>query len=111
MNELLRENFKNMRNRVGLSQTQLASFLELDQSSISKFEKGERSLELTALEKSCSLFGCTLADLQSNNQDSCVKMSFRKTDLTKESLNQIAIINRIALNLIEMKELEGELNA
>ncbi|NLC41576.1 MAG: helix-turn-helix transcriptional regulator, partial [Erysipelothrix sp.] len=59
MKHTLRENFKNLRNKVGISQSQLADFLNLDQSLISKFEKGERSLEVSALERSCALFGCT----------------------------------------------------
>lgn len=111
MSDVLRMNFKKMRSNVGISQTKLAEFLDLDQSSISKFEKGARPLEVTALERACVLFGCTLEDLEHDNLDNCLKMSFRKHDLTSESLEQIEIINRIALNLIEMKELEGALIA
>lgn len=110
MKDTLRENFKNLRNKVGISQSQLADFLNLDQSLISKFEKGERSLEVSALERACALFGCTLLDLENNNLDRCLKISFRKRNLTSTTLNQMAIINRIALNLIEINEMEAELS-
>ncbi|NLC06053.1 MAG: helix-turn-helix transcriptional regulator [Erysipelothrix sp.] len=111
MHDNLKNNFRIIRKKVGITQAQLASFLELDQSSISKFEKGERPLEVSALEKACTLFGCTLRDLEENKLDNCLKLSFRKSDLTSESLEQIAIINKIALNLKEMDEIEGDLSA
>jgi len=41
----------------------MANYLNLEQSSISKFEKGERNLSVDNLEKSCSLFGVKLLDL------------------------------------------------
>ena len=49
---------KQLREKSKLNQTQLAVFLDVDQSYVSKCEKGERQLSLDSLEKLCNLFDC-----------------------------------------------------
>lgn len=102
-----RDNFKTMREKVGLSQSKLATFLDIDQSSISKFEQGSRTMEVSLIEKSCDLFGCTISDLENSNFTNVLDVSFRKAHLTENLYNDIAKINRIALNLIEFDQMEN----
>ncbi|NLI92947.1 MAG: helix-turn-helix transcriptional regulator [Peptococcaceae bacterium] len=99
---------KSLRERSGLNQAQLAAFLNVDQSYISKCEKGERQLSIDALEKACNLFGCTLQELSDEHADiQHLQFAFRATSISSEDLEAIADINKIALNLKQMKALLG----
>lgn len=99
---------KTLRELSGLNQSQLAAFLEVDQSFISKCENGERRLSIDALEKLGCLFGCSLDDLlMSNDETNDLRFAFRAASIHKEDLSAISDINRIALNLKEMRRLLG----
>ena len=49
---------------MGISQVEIANFLGVDQSLISKIEKGERSISSDMLDELSSLFGVSLFDMQ-----------------------------------------------
>lgn len=111
METMIRENFKKLRKGLGITQETMASFLNLEQSSISKFESGERTLNVSNLEKACLLFGVPYANLSSKSVlHHRISPSFRKTDLSVESLEAISAIHQIALNLLEMKALTGKIH-
>lgn len=100
---------KELREKAGLNQTQLAQFLEVDQSTLSKCEKGERQFQVDHLERLGSLFGFTLTDLM--NEEVVVKplrIAFRADGMQIEDLAAIADIHRIALNLDLMRTLLRE---
>ena len=104
MEEMVRENFKRLRKKVNVSQDQMAEYLNLEQSSISKFENGERTLSMSNLEKACALFGVQTIDMLNNDSNiNNLSPSFRKAAVSVSSLDDISNINRIALNIIEMK--------
>lgn len=97
---------KNLREKAGLNQTQVANFLGIDQSYISKLEKGERPFNLDVVEKLCDLFGCTTNEIMSDGtQGESLSFAFRADVIENEDLVAIAEINRIALNLSHMKKL------
>lgn len=50
---------KELREENGYSQRQLAEYLEIDQSNLSKIENGKRKLNLILLDKICYLYNCT----------------------------------------------------
>ena len=50
---------KELRKESKLTQEQLANYLKVDQTLITKLENGTRNLNVTLIEKLCSLFGCT----------------------------------------------------
>ena len=54
------ERFNELRNKSGLTQSQIADFLKVDQSYISKCEKSERQFSIDILEKAAALFGCPI---------------------------------------------------
>jgi transcriptional regulator with XRE-family HTH domain len=56
---LLRE----QRERAGLSQVDVADRLEVHQSYVSKYESGERRIDLAELQDICSALGIRLVDL------------------------------------------------
>ncbi len=100
---------KELREKAGLSQMQLAQFLEIDQSAISKCEKGERRFQVHHLEKLGSLFGFTLADLMNEEvQAQSLRIAFRADGVQVEDLAAIADIHKIALNLTQMRTLLQE---
>ena len=88
----------------------IAEYLEVDQSYISKCEKGERQFSIEVLEKSAELFGCTIDYFVNESYElEKLPLAFRAKSIASEDLNTIAAINRIALNIRTMdKLLEGE---
>ena len=97
---LANRRFRELRESSNLTQAQIAGFLNIDQSYISKFEKGERRLSLEVIEKMCNLFGCTLEYFE-NEDEGYVPLSiaFRSSSLQNQDLESIAAINKVALNL------------
>ncbi|MBQ0070379.1 MAG: helix-turn-helix transcriptional regulator, partial [Spirochaetales bacterium] len=57
-------NIRTLRINMGFNQSNVAAFLHVDQSLISKVEKGERGLTSDMLEKLASLFGVTVASIE-----------------------------------------------
>lgn len=103
MEEIIRENFKRLRKKIKITQEQMAEYLNLEQSSISKFESGERTISVSNLEKACSLFGIHINDIYKETDDlRALSPAFRKTNLSLSSLEDISNINKIAMNIMEM---------
>ena len=89
---------KEMRTQAGFNQSVIAEYLQVDQSLISKIEKGEREPSTDVLKKLAELFGCRLSAFLSEEEDvSCLN------GMSGEDLKSIAVINRIALNLENMQ--------
>ena len=108
--ELVGKKVKDLRDQSGLNQSQLAEYLNVDQSYVSKCEKGERQFSVDILDKAAELFGCSM-DYFVNESSEFVQMpiALRAKNITVEDLNTIAAINKIALNLRFMEGLlEGE---
>jgi transcriptional regulator with XRE-family HTH domain len=103
------EKIKRLREASKISQTQLALFLCVDQSMISKIESNERSPGIELLEKLSVLFGCT--DAYFETDDECqpsLQFAFRANEIGNEDFEAISAINRIALNLREMIQMKGD---
>ena len=103
------QKIKVLREKAGLNQGQIAQFLGVDQSNISKCEKGERQFQVDHLERLGSLFGVSLGDLM--NEEMMVaplQIAFRADGMQVEDLNAIADIQKIALNLDQMRTLLRE---
>lgn len=58
------KNIRTLRENVNLTQSNLADFMKVDQSLISKIEKGEGGLPVDTLEKIADLFGVTVAQME-----------------------------------------------
>lgn len=106
MANIIGNNIKILRDNMGFSQSTIARFLNVDQSLISKVEKGERSLSTDMLEKLACLFGISIDAIESNSiETSNLSFAFGASDLSAEDLETISAINRIALNSEYMAEL------
>lgn len=99
---------KELRENSGFTQKNIADFLGVDQSLVSKVEKGERSLTSDMLDSLSALFGVPVSSISNNTAVPSTALAFRASDLTAEDLHTIAFINKIALNANFMTEKTGE---
>ena len=106
MANIIGNNIKTLRDGMGFTQSTIARFLNVDQSLISKVEKGERILSADMLEKLTCLFGVSVDAIEGSDiEASSLSFAFRASDLSVEDLEAISAINRIALNSEYMAEL------
>ena len=99
INKMVGKNIRALRENAGFTQSNLGQFINVDQSLISKIEKGERSLSADMIEKLASLFGVTVEQIE--NEPVAVSRfsyAFRGNELSIEEMEAISAINRIALN-------------
>ena len=108
--ELVAKRFSELRNKSGFTQSIVAEYLGVDQSYISKCEKGERQFSVDILDKAAELFGCTMDYFVNESSGfSQMPIALRAKSVTIEDLKTIAAMNKIALNLRFMEGLlEGE---
>jgi transcriptional regulator with XRE-family HTH domain len=100
------QRLKTSREKMGLTQKHIAEYLGVDQSLVSKFESGERVISSDMLDALSALFCCPVSAFVSNND--CLKpieFAFRTTALDTEDLSALAILNKIALNQLQMENL------
>lgn len=97
---------KELRKESKLTQEQLAGYLEVDQSMITKLESGSRNMTTSLIDRICSLFGCTEEYLLGESDEYIpLNFAFRANGIQAEDLQSIAVINRIAMNLRYMNEM------
>lgn len=88
-----------LRMKAGYTQSNVAQFLEVDQSLISKIEKGERALSAGMLEKLVTLFGVTVEQIETDAEvASRLTYAFRGSELSAKEMEAVYAINKIALN-------------
>lgn len=106
---IIGKNAKTARELNGFSQTNIAEFLKVDQSLISKFENGERSLQAEMLERLANLYGYKIPDFECMDgvPEQRIKAAYRSSGVSADDMEAIHDIKRIALNLFFMAELAG----
>ena len=99
INKVVGENIRVLRDNAGFTQSNLAQFMKVDQSLISKVEKGERNLSADMLEKLSALFGVTVEQIESQPVAiSKLSFAFRGSEFSLAEMETISAINKIALN-------------
>ena len=103
------EKLKVLREKAGLRQGQIADYLGVTQTFVSKVETGERNLTVDQLESLVNLYGYSLAEFTDMEQDAHpIRFAFRAQDVSQDDLRIIADIGKIAINSRFMaKMLEG----
>ena len=106
---IIGKNAKCARELSGFSQANVADFLDVDQSLISKFENGERSLQADTLERLANLYGYSVTDFKSEGgiPEQLIKTAYRSSGITSVDMEAIHDIRRIAMNLFFMADLVG----
>ena len=93
------EKLKTMREKAGLRQGQIADYLGVTQTFISKVETGERNLTVDQLENLVNLYGYNLAAFADMEQDvHPIQFAFRAQDVSQDDLRIIAEIGKNAIN-------------
>jgi len=99
INTIIGENIRVLRTNAGFTQGNIAQFMGVDQSFISKVEKGERSLSTDMLEKLGALFGVSINQIETQPMAvSKLSFAFRGSDFSMIEMEAISAINKIALN-------------
>ncbi|MBQ7863279.1 MAG: helix-turn-helix transcriptional regulator [Lachnospiraceae bacterium] len=108
MDENMGKRLKELR-KGKLTQEQLAQYLEVDQTMITKLENGTRSFNSGMIDKLCVLFGCTEEYLLGESEEYIpLNFAFRSNNIQTEDLESIAAINKIVMNIREMNKLMGD---
>lgn len=106
------ERLKNLREKAGFRQGQIADYLGVTQTFISKVETGERNLTVEQLEKIVNLYGYSLDVFNALNEEvNPIQFAFRAQDVSQDDLSAIADISRIAINCRFMAKLLEASNA
>ena len=105
----IHDKLKMMREKAGLRQGQIAEYLGVTQTFISKVEAGERNLTVDQLENIVNLYGYSLAAFSDSEQEiNPIQFAFRAQDVSRDDLHRIADIGKIAINSRFMAGLLGE---
>lgn len=100
---------KELREQANLRQSQVAAYLGIDQSYLSKIESGERPISVEQLEKLAKLYGCNVEAFENLAvKIKPIKIALRAIEITTEDLNIIATVNHIAANSRYMTSLLKE---
>lgn len=97
---------KQLRKESKITQEQIAKYLNVDQSMITKLENGTRNLNVTLVDKICNLFCCSEAYLMGED-DSYIPLnfSFRSNGVHSDDLDSIAAVNKIVMNIRFMNKI------
>lgn len=105
------EKIKLYRVKAGLKQTQVAKYLGIDQTYLSKIEASERNIPVELLEELAILYRIDLQDFENENTDiNPITFSMRSKDIKDEDLHTLAKINKIAHNSKLMADLIKRIN-
>lgn len=99
---------KELREKSGYTQVQVASFLKLDQTTIAKIENNERAISIATIEKMADLYGCELRDITTNSDCKPLELAFRAKNVGLEDMEAISRIKKLALNIRLMNRLLGD---
>ena len=98
IHENLSKNLKWFREESKFSQTQLADYLGIDPSLVSRFEKGEREIPLPIALKVCDLFGIEFSDLLIDDPTTLAPnllLAFRADGLEPKDLQAIGALQKV----------------
>ena len=104
----IHERLKQLREENNYSQEQVANYLEMDQSYISKIEKGKRNLNEISFNKLCLLYNCSPDYLLGKSDDyESPKLAFRSDE--NVDLFAIAKMNQVIGYLKFLRKVERKI--
>ncbi|MCU7491352.1 MAG: helix-turn-helix transcriptional regulator [Ignavibacteria bacterium] len=106
---IIGENLRAFREKMGLSQQEVADFLGIQRANISYYETEARNIPLKHLESLADLFGVELADLLEENpsqKNVNIAFAFRTGTLNSRDLEAIAGFRKIVKNYIKLTNIE-----
>ena len=101
----------NLRKKNRLTKEQVAAYLNVDQSLVSKIEDGQRTASSVILTKLAVLFCCTVAELVSEKDyKPMFNMVFLVNELADKDLKNMVFINKIVMNQMQMDKMLERIN-
>lgn len=107
MDAIIGNNIKLLRDKLGLTQDDLANYLGLSRMQIIRYEKGSSSVPTENLTKLSELFSVDEYDFYEEDASKInanLAFAFRANELNGEDLKTIASFKKIAMNYLKMKE-------
>lgn len=106
MEMILSKNLKDFRVKLGLTQDQIADYLEISREEVSYYETNRRNVPMNLIPKYAKLFGVDEYDLY--EEDSAINnlniaFAFRANEISSNDLKVIADFKKIALNYLKIK--------
>jgi transcriptional regulator with XRE-family HTH domain len=111
LQHIIGSNLQAFRTRFGLTQEQIAEFLDVDRSLIAHYEKGSREITYVHLKKLSHLFNIELEDLLEESSDlreMNFAFAFRSEGLIATDLKSISEFQRMVKNYLEMSKMQDE---
>lgn len=108
MSNIVGDNLKKLRDANRFSQEQVASFLDINRSTYSNYESGDREAPLDVLEKASDLFGCELHLLFEEDDaivDNMLTCTFRVDNLADSDMAEIASFKNVVKNYLKLNQL------
>ncbi|TWP24249.1 XRE family transcriptional regulator [Apibacter muscae] len=108
MDAIIGKNIKLLRDKIGLSQEDLAEYLGLsNKMQVSRYEKGTTSVPTIHMTKLADLFGVDEYDFYEEDEDNIklnVAFAFRANELQSSDMEIIASFKKLAMNYLKMKK-------
>ena len=108
MKTIISNNLKNLRETNGYTQEQVSNFLNINRSTYSNYESGEREAPIQILEKIADLYGCDLIWLFENTKDEIQNhfvAAFRIDKVQDLDMYEIANFKKMIKNYLKMDHL------
>lgn len=106
--EIIGSNIKAYRERMRLTQEDVAGYLKIQREMVSYYENGTREVPMDSLKKLSDLFGAELHDLMEENASMStanIAFAFRAEGLSAEDLNVISDFKKIVRNYLKISDL------
>lgn len=108
MDAIIGKNIKLLRDKIGLSQEDLAEYLGLsNKMKISRYENGTTTVPINHMSKLADLFGVDEYDFYEEDETNIklnVAFAFRANELQISDIETIASFKKLALNYLKMKK-------
>lgn len=111
LQNIIGSNLQAFRSRLGLTQDQIAEFLEVHRSLIAKYESGTNEVTYVHLKKLSNLFNIEVEDLLEENsaqREANFAFAFRSEGLESTDLKSISEFQRVVRNYLEMSRIQHE---
>lgn len=104
-------NIKAFREKIGLSQEEVADYCGMKREILSYYENGKREVSLLHLEKIAEFLNIDMEAFLEENPSAIqpdLSLAFRAQDLDASDREQIAYFKRIVKNYLKMKTIEAD---
>lgn len=106
-NQIIGSNIRQFREKFGLTQEELATYLGVTREEVSYYETGKRNIPTEVISKAAKLYGLDEYDLfEVDAEMKCAKLAFafKADSLKPEDLNHMANFKNIVINYLHMKK-------